>query len=82
MPHYTGPCSDCGVEVCTHPDDAGGATSGGAFSSQRAADPKHGAVYLLCKRDVARRTVSKEFASDDWRPGPKHDPCKVVPHAN
>lgn len=81
MPHYTGPCSDCGVEVSTHSDDAGGATPGGAFSSERAAHPKHGAVYLLCGRDIARREVSPQWISDDWRPGPKHDAAKVVPHA-
>jgi len=76
---YTGPCSDCGSEVSTHPDGGHDKRPGGAFSSEKARDGRFGAVYLLCATDIARRELSPQYASGDWTPGPKHQPHKVLP---
>jgi hypothetical protein len=77
-PHYEGPCSDCGRPVSTDPDGAREKARGGAYSCERARDAKFGAIYLLCSIDIARREISPDFAADDWAPGPKHNPSKVV----
>ncbi len=72
MNYYTGPCSDCGRVMSTHPSSL--VAEGTAYTDSRQTTKEAGSVYLVCDADIKKREANPEL---DWAPGKLHFPAKI-----
>ena len=72
MSHYTGPCSDCGRIMSTHPEAT--IAKGTAFTDSRQTTKEAGSVYLVCEDDIKKREAKPDL---DCAPGKVHLPGKI-----